>query len=342
MNDQPSVPVWFEPLFKERIWGGRKIESAFGKSLPSDAPFGESWEVTDRPEGVSKIVNGPWKGQTLQEVCQSAPERIYGVQSVYPERFPLLIKILDAKEKLSLQVHPPASIATKLHGEPKTEMWYVVGSDPHADLFVGLRYGVTREEFERELKSSPDKVADLFHRIETRPGDSMFLPSGRVHAIGAGNLIFEIQQNSDTTYRVFDWNRVGLDGSPRELHIEQSLESIRFDDYEPGLTRLPEEIWNGLSTQPLAEDPLFRVNAIRTENSQTHWTPPPHNGFWILGMVSGALKIDGPQPGEMFREEGKVAPGDFVLFPADLDWEQFKLSWTASQESPVEFLMIRI
>jgi len=131
--------------------------------------------------------------------------------------FPLLVKILDAQDKLSLQVHPPPAKAKELGGEPKSEMWYFAETTPEADIFAGLKRGVTRDEFER--KTGDGTVAECFHHLVVKPGDVMFLPSGRVHALGAGSVLFEIQQNSDTTYRVFDWNRVGLDGKPRDLHI---------------------------------------------------------------------------------------------------------------------------
>jgi len=147
----------------------------------------------------------------------------------------LLIKILDAEEKLSLQVHPPAHKAVELGGEPKTEMWYIASAKPGAELYVGLKRGVTRKEFEQRIKDG--EVADCFHRVPVNPGDIMFLPSGRVHAIGAGLVIFEIQQNSDTTYRVYDWGRVGLDGQPRQLHVAQSLRSIDWNDFEPAPVR---------------------------------------------------------------------------------------------------------
>src|SRR5208283_4935377 len=148
-------------------------------------------------------------------------------------RFPLLCKILDAREKLSLQVHPPASRAAELGGDPKTEMWYIADAAPDAELYAGFKRGVTRAQFEKKIRTGD--VAGCFHRIKVRKGDAMFLPSGRVHAIGAGLVIFEIQQNSDTTYRVFDWNRTGLDGQSRELHVAQSIASIDFNDFEPAL-----------------------------------------------------------------------------------------------------------
>ena len=149
--------------------------------------------------------------------------------------FPLLVKILDAQDKLSLQVHPPPAKAKELGGEPKSEMWYFAETTPEADIFAGSKRGVTRDEFER--KTGDGTVAECFHHLVVKPGDVMFLPSGRVHALGAGSVLFEIQQNSDTTYRVFDWNRVGLDGKPRDLHIPQSLASIDFNDFEAALAR---------------------------------------------------------------------------------------------------------
>src|SRR5207302_7774492 len=182
-------------------------------------------------------------------------------------RFPLLIKILDAQEKLSLQVHPPAHKAAALGGEPKTEMWYIAEAEPGAELYVGLKQGVTRTEFERKISSGT--VAECFHRIAVREGDTMFLPSGRVHALGAGLVIFEIQQNSDTTYRVFDWNRVGLDGKPRELHVTESLENIDFEDFEPGLVGKKIEPNGNLECQVLVKDPLFHIDEARFETSES-------------------------------------------------------------------------
>ena len=164
---------------------------------------------------------------------QHCPAALLGARDPVPPRFPLLIKIIDAHDTLSLQVHPPAAVAERLGGQAKTEMWYVARAEPGAELFVGLKKGVTRANFERKL--AHQTVAECFHRIAVREGDAMFLPSGRVHALGAGTVIFEVQQNSDTTYRVFDWNRLDRDGKARELHVPQSLASIDFGDFELSL-----------------------------------------------------------------------------------------------------------
>src|SRR5438093_1322997 len=184
-------PLTFHPVFKERVWGGRRLEQLYRKKLPPNVPIGESWEITDRPEGVSVVAHGPLAGKDLRWLMEHQSEALLGSARPQPERFPLLVKILDAREKLSLQVHPPAGVAAHLGGEPKTEMWYIADARPDAELYVGLRRGVTRAEFERNLKDG--SVADCFHRVRVKSGDAMYLPSGRVHAIGAGIVIFEIQ-----------------------------------------------------------------------------------------------------------------------------------------------------
>ena len=239
-------PLTFEPIFKERVWGARNLERLYGKKLPAGATIGESWEITDRPGDVSVISNGPLAGKDLHWLVENHRADLLGDAKLEAGRFPLLIKLLDAQEKLSLQVHPPASKAAELRGDPKTEMWFIADAVPDAELYVGLKHGVTRGDFERRIGDG--SVAECFHRARVRAGDSMFLPSGRVHAIGAGLVIFEIQQNSDTTYRVFDWNRVGLDGKPRELHVPQSLASIDFDDFEPALVAGAKAVGTDFST----------------------------------------------------------------------------------------------
>jgi len=226
-------PIVFEPLFMERVWGGRRLETLFGKNLPAGGRVGESWELVDREDCQSVVADGPLRGASLHELWTTRREEIFGPGLPDTARFPLLFKLLDCEECLSVQVHPPAQVAGDLGGEPKTEMWYLLHTSEGSSVFAGLKNGVTREQFDTALASGD--IAALVHQIPTRAGDAIFIPSGRIHAIGAGNVIFEVQQNSDTTYRVFDWNRPGLDGKLRPLHIPESLASIDFGDTEPQL-----------------------------------------------------------------------------------------------------------
>jgi mannose-6-phosphate isomerase len=301
-------PFVFQPIFKDRIWGGREIEQLYGKKLPADK-IGESWEISDRPNDESVIANGEFAGKTLRWLMENFSREILGdAKPAAENRFPILCKILDAREKLSLQVHPPAHKAAELRGEPKTEMWFIAAAAPDASLYVGLKRGVTRAEFERKI--SDGTVADCFHKIPVKAGDTMFLPSGRVHAIGYGLVIFEIQQNSDTTYRVFDWNRVGDDGQPRALHVAQSLASIDFNDFEPKLVPENFRAANGFKFRLLVEDPLFTVQEIVFENAGGF--SPSGNYLRIIAVTKGAAQIS----------DGKISvelqAGQFCLLPACL------------------------
>jgi mannose-6-phosphate isomerase len=222
----------FEPLYMERVWGGRKLAALFGRPLPVTNPIGESWELVDRADAQSVVCEGRLKGAALHQLWLNHRRQIFGEGYDY-ERFPLLVKILDASDVLSVQVHPPAHRKIECLEEPKTELWYFVDTDEGASIYVGLKRGTMRENFQSALADGT--VERLMHRLPTQPGSFMFLPSGRLHAIGAGNVLFEVQQNSDTTYRVFDWNRLGLDGKPRPLQVEQSLQCIDFNDFEPAL-----------------------------------------------------------------------------------------------------------
>jgi mannose-6-phosphate isomerase len=301
-------PFTFRPIFKERVWGGRELERLYHKPLPPSVRIGESWEISDRPGDVSVIANGTLAGKDLRWLMENHAAKLLGKARPQGGRFPLLIKILDAQDKLSLQVHPPPAKAAELGGEPKTEMWYVAEAAPGAELYVGLRRGVTRAEFEHRVKVGT--VAECFHRVSVRPGDAMFLPSGRVHALGAGLIIFEIQQNSDTTYRVFDWNRLGLDGKPRELHIPQSLASIDYNDFEPSL--LPQVFvqQGGQKGRPLVRDPLFTADAHQVGASMK--VPLRPGKMQIISLLAGRVQVDdGTQP-------LALAAGQFCLVPASL------------------------
>lgn len=230
-----TTPLRFQPLYQTRVWGGRRLETVLKRELPDGQPYGESWELCDRAEFQSKVVDGRYKGMSLHELWVQHREAIFGSRyASHPAtRFPILLKILDCEEVLSLQVHPPASVAASLVGEPKTEMWHVMDARPQAAIYAGLKHGVAKDDFVRALEEG--SVADLVHQVHPEAGQFMFVESGRLHALGAGLLVYEIQQNSDTTYRVFDWNRVGLDGKPRALHVQESLACIDFDDTEPSL-----------------------------------------------------------------------------------------------------------
>jgi mannose-6-phosphate isomerase len=299
-------PLKFHPIFKERIWGGRKLQSLYNKSLPPDIPVGESWEISDRPDDTSVIANGPLAGKDLRWLMENHQRDLLGDASPQHGRFPLLVKILDATDKLSLQVHPPAHKAGKLGGEPKTEMWYVAHAAAGAELYVGLKQGVTREEFERRIQTGG--VAECFHRVAVKTGDVMFLPSGRVHAIGAGLVIFEIQQNSDTTYRVFDWDRTGADGKPRELHVAQSLASIDFRDFEPALVDSPFFASGLFRIRSLVRNPLFRTDVFRALSRDS------------IKCRQGRLRIVGVLERKVVVIDGTVSlevrAGQFCLIPA--------------------------
>ncbi len=225
----------FQPLYQERVWGGRGLETSLGRKLPQRQPIGESWEIVDRPEAQSVVEGGPLNAQSLRTVLLRHAADVMGPQWPAEKPFPILVKWLDCRERLSLQVHPPAEVAGELKGEPKTENWYIAETAPGAELIVGLKRGVSRDQFERAIKDNT--LEACVHHFRVAAGDSILVHSGQVHAIDAGNLILEIQQNSDTTYRVYDWGRIGLDGLPRQLHVAQSLRSIDWNDFEPAPVR---------------------------------------------------------------------------------------------------------
>ena len=295
---QPETPLTFEPIFMERVWGGRRLESEYGKKLPPNTPIGESWEIVDRPEAQSVVQNGPLKGKTLHALWTQHRQAVFGT---VPDgsRFPLFIKLLDAREKLSLQVHPPENVAGKVGGEPKTEFWYVAAAEPNAELLVGLREETSAQQFRQSIEKG--KVADHVHSIRVKPGDAMFLPAGRFHAIGGGNLLVEIQQNSDTTYRVFDWNRVDDQGNSRQLHVDKALQCINFNDKQPQLTEPKGEL--------LAKNPLFEIQKWNLDSVRE---AAAVGQFAIICCLTGSVRCGNVD----------LLPGQFCLIPAQLDDRQ--------------------
>jgi mannose-6-phosphate isomerase len=288
----PAESLTFHPLYMERIWGGRKLQTYFDRALPGTDRIGESWELVDRADVQSIVSEGRFRGISLHEIWTNFRLEIFGA-SYDSERFPVLIKILDASETLSLQVHPGMPGTVTELAESKTEFWYFVSTDEEAGVYVGLKNGVPRADFEAALTSG--KVLDLLHRIPTKPDSYIFIPGGRLHAIGAGNVMFEIQQNSDTTYRVFDWNRVGTDGEPRKLHIEESLKCINFDDFEPALDKS--------DTETLVTCDWFHIERwFLNESRQANLEPK----FAVFQVVAGTVSFGT----RFFRS------GDLFLVPA--------------------------
>ena len=296
-----NAPLIFKPVFIERMWGGRRLESTFHKKLPPQKRIGESWEIVDRPEAQSVVAGGPLRGKTLHELWTQRRKEIFGDVPDTP-RFPLLIKILDAHEKLSLQVHPPENLASRLGGEPKSEFWYVVTADPDAEVLLGFRGPITRDKFEERLLNGT--LIDHVHRIAVRAGDAVFLPAGRVHAVGAGNLLIEIQQNSDTTYRVFDWNRIEpATGTKRDLHVEQAIQCIDFDDIQPKLIEPRGEL--------LVSYRLFEIQKWNLDEARD---AAPLGQFAIVSCLTGNVSC----------ANAKFAPGQVFLIPVHLEDRQLK------------------
>jgi len=284
-------PIRFAPYYQSRVWGGRRLETVLHRTLPDvSTPFGEAWEISDRPEAMSTTADGV----TLNDLWQNHRADVFGGLKSDSPCFPLLMKILDACDDLSIQVHPPAHRAAELGGDPKTEMWFIAHADPDAKIYAGLKQGVTRAQFDAALQNG--LLAEVVHVIHPRTGDCLFIPSGRIHAIGAGLLIYEIQQNSDTTYRVFDWNRVGLDGKPRQLHIAESLASIDFDDFEPAMQP---QVTNGT----LVSCECFDVRLCSTTERLGH-----EGENLTLAVTQGHLDL----AGETFRA------GDFAIIPSSM------------------------
>jgi mannose-6-phosphate isomerase len=274
----------FEPLYQERVWGGQALASALGRKLPPGRPIGESWELVDRPEAQSVVSGGSLHGLSLRQLLDKHAKTVMGPAWPARKPFPILVKWLDCRERLSLQVHPPAAIAAQLGGEPKTENWYIADTAPGAQLIVGLKKGVTRAAFEKAIIEQT--VESCVHKFRVAEGDSILVQSGQVHAIDAGNLILEIQQNSDTTFRVYDWARTGLDGKPRQLHVAESLQCIQWDDFEPVPVR------GAPTSAVIADCDEFRIRRVVLSPGEklvfaTNEQPR------ILSVVSGSLAFGG-------------------------------------------------
>lgn len=289
-------PIILQPIYQARVWGGRDLGTVYGRDLPGDESLliGESWDVVDRPEAQSVVIGGRYGGRTLGELWRERRDEVFGGDAPDRERFPILCKILDVHQTLSVQVHPPPGIAEKLGGEPKSEFWVASKVANGALWYAGLKAGIGREIFEKSMRA--DTTAECLHQLAVGEGDGLYVPSGTVHALGAGQMVFEIQENSDTTYRVYDWGREAENGGQRELHREEAMQSINFAYSEC----VPVTKNEGC----LLEGPEFQVEKIVLPPGAARVFPP---GFSVVALVSGAVACGGQSFG----------PGDYFLLPAN-------------------------
>lgn len=304
----PPIPVVFAPIYKPRPWGGRALAKLLNKRLP-DGPIGESWELVSLPGDESIVATGPLAGQSLGDLLARWSTGLIGRAVLVDGRFPLLIKFLDAAENLSVQVHPkPGDPATDATRGVKHEAWIVVHAEPGAAIYAGAQPGVTVEDFRRA--ASGPAVVDLLRRRPVRGGDCAYLPSGIPHALGAGVVVAEVQTPSDVTYRLYDWGRVGLDGRPRELHVEAALANLRCDVPDEQIVQPRRHVGGPLCTVThLAICPSFQIDRLRLSQGFVQTLPHAEMAVWIV--LSG---------GGVFRRDSyatRFAAGDVVLIPAD-------------------------
>lgn len=304
-------PLVFDPILKEKVWGGRRL-AAFGKAIGDDPDrmIGESWELADLPDSIpggrSVIANGPWAGRTLGEVIADHRDAIMGEASLSEEgEFPLLIKFLDAVDNLSVQVHPDeAYVARHPNTHLKSEAWIVMHADPGAVIYKGLKPGTTADDFAAHIASG--SVVNDLQVIEASVGDCHYLPSGTVHALGAGTVVAEVQTPSDTTFRVYDWDR-----TDRTLHIDEALECIHFGPAE-GSPPGPERVEGALMRQRLIGTPYFEIERLRSSTAVTvPITPNDRPEIWMV--LAGSALARNP-----YAPDVDLIRGSTVLFPARL------------------------
>ncbi len=296
---------------KDYIWGGNRLREEYGKTSDADR-IAESWELSCHKDGESIIFNGDFAGKTLSEFIKENGKDVLGKNCDKFDNFPILIKLIDAKENLSVQVHPDNEYALSVEGEyGKTEMWYIVDCDPGAELLYGFKSNIGKEEFERRIKDNT--LLEVTNSVPVHKGDVFFIEAGTLHAIGKGILIAEIQQNSNTTYRIYDYGRVGADGKPRQLHVEKAVEVTKLTPPEYPTKAMGEiEQKDGCSVQLLSKCDYFRVNKVCVwEHCVFEASAKSFNSLLVL---DGEGEIDGV----------KLKKGDSCFIPAGYGEYTFK------------------
>ncbi|MGV3696620.1 type I phosphomannose isomerase catalytic subunit [Flavobacterium sp.] len=309
-------PLQFEPILKERIWGGTKLKTYLNKPISSEIT-GESWEISTVENDVSIVANGSFKGKPFKDLINEFPEAVLGskVYAEFGKQFPLLFKYLDAREDLSIQLHPNDELAKKRHNSfGKTEMWYVMQADENARLIVGFKKKSSPEEYLKHIHNKT--IVDILDTKTVKKGDVFFLETGTIHAIGAGIVVAEIQQTSDITYRIYDFDRVDANGNKRELHVDLSLEAINYEtiDAERKYGKV-ENIAN-----EIVDCKYFTTNFIPLQGETTVYKHG--ESFTVYMCVDGDFRLVSG------RETYTYKKGDTVLIPASLT--DFQLSGVAS------------
>ncbi len=277
----------FKPIYKDKIWGGRKLETILGRKIP-DGNIGESWEVSDYGEDLSVIENGILKGKTFREVYKSNTNEILGSVFKKEEDFPLLVKIIDAKEKLSVQVHPDDAYAEAKDPESsgKKEAWYILATDSGAEIVCGFSESLSKERYAQLITSN--QAESCLQSVKAKSGDAFMINPGTVHAIGGGNLLLEVQQSSDSTYRVYDYGRLGDDGKPRKLHLEKALDVLNFKKSSGEEIIQPKNLdWENGTRKVLAANDKFRLEVLEFSSETNLPSHSKEKVFQIVHVVSG-------------------------------------------------------
>lgn len=314
-------PLTFQTQFKDKIWGGNKIKTILKKDYGDLPNCGETWEISGVEGNVSVVNNGPLTGQSLNELIQQYGASLLGRQVLekHGEEFPLLIKFIDARADLSIQVHPDDELARKRHnGKGKTEMWYIVDADEGAELITGFNQPMTKEKYLNIFNNG--KLTDILNREPARSGDVFFLPAGRVHTIGKGLLLAEIQQTSDITYRIYDFNRTDAQGNKRELHVEQALDAIDFTHHHNYRTRYQPEL---NSPVELVRCPYFTTNRIQFAGPVNR-NYQETDSFVIYICTAGSFILQYASGRQL------VTMGEAVLLPASIREVQLQPNETSN------------